>query len=73
MKRLIALVSVIAVLVSAVFASVAGADPGNSQGKGNGQLGPGNGNCTAGSQASPGNSYGADFKSGGFHGGGRRC
>ena len=51
MKRVIALVFVVAVVVSAVFAPVAGAAPGNGGGKG-----PDNGKarCTAGSLASPG-------------------
>jgi hypothetical protein len=57
MKRVIALVFVVAVVVSAVFAPVAGAVPGNGQG------GPENGmgRCTAGSLASPGLSWGVDL------------
>jgi hypothetical protein len=63
MKRIVALVFVVAVLVSAVFASAAGAVPSPpSNGQGGGQLGPGNGKCTAGSLASPGTSWGANWK-----------
>jgi len=61
MKRVIALVFVVAVLLSTVFASAAGAAPSPpSNGLGAGQLGPGNGHCTAGSLAS--NGLGAAFK-----------
>jgi hypothetical protein len=61
MKRMIALVFVVAVLLSTVFASAAGADPSPpSNGQGGGQLGPGNGHCTAGSLAS--NGHGASLK-----------
>jgi len=62
MKRVIALVFVVAVLLSTVFASAAGATPGGSNGQGNGQLGPGNGTPTAGSCLNSGNSFGADLK-----------
>lgn len=61
MKRMIALISVVAVLLSSVFASAAGADPNPpSNGQGNGQLGPGHGMCTDGSAAS--NGLGNKFK-----------
>jgi hypothetical protein len=53
MKRVIALVFVVAVVVSAVFVPVALANKGK---------GPGNGHCTAGSAMSPGLSFGADQK-----------
>ena len=57
MKRVIALVFVVTVLLSTVFASTAGAVPGANNGKG-----PGNGNCTRGSASSPGLSFGANEK-----------
>jgi len=61
MKRMIALVFVVAVLLSTVFASAAGADPSPpSNGQGGGQLGPGHGQCTDGSAAS--NGLGSQFK-----------
>ena len=53
MKRTIALVFVIALLVPAVFAATAGANNGK---------GPGNGRCTSGSLMSPGLSLGANEK-----------
>jgi hypothetical protein len=58
MKRVIALVFVVAALVSAVFVPAAGAAPGNGQGNG-----PDNGKarCTDGSLTSPGLSYGVDL------------
>jgi hypothetical protein len=62
MKRIIALMFVVAVLVSAAFAPAAGADPGTSMGGGKGQLGPGNGKPTEGSCSNNGLSLGADFK-----------
>ena len=63
MKRIMALVFVVAVFVSVALAPVAGAVPSPpSNGQGKGQLGPGNGRCTDGSLASPGNSWGANWK-----------
>jgi hypothetical protein len=51
----IALVFVVAVLLSTVFAAPAGADPSPpSSGHGGGQLGAGHGKCTDGSAASRG-------------------
>ena len=55
MKRVIALVFVVAVVLSTVFVAPAGADPSPpSNGQGGGQLGPGHGKCTDGSAASSG-------------------
>jgi hypothetical protein len=62
MKRAIALVFVVAVLLSTVFASAAGATPGGSNGQGGGQLGPGNGQPTVGSCFNDGNAFGAELK-----------
>jgi hypothetical protein len=58
MKRAIAVVFVVAILLSTVFVSAAGAVPGHGGGNG-----PDNGKarCTAGSLASPGHSYGVDM------------
>lgn len=62
MKRLIALVFVIAALLPTVLAASAGAVPSGSNGQGGGQLGPGNGMATEGSCSNSGNSWGAAFK-----------
>jgi hypothetical protein len=63
MKRVIALVFVVAVFVSAALAPVAGAVPSPpSNGQGGGVLGPGNGKCGVGSPLGQGHMYGADFK-----------
>ena len=57
MKRVIALVFVMALLAATVFAPAASAIPGNSQGKG-----PGNGQATPGACNNPGLSSGANEK-----------
>jgi hypothetical protein len=62
MKRIVALVFVVAVLMSTVFVAPVAATPGDSQGQGNGQLGPGNGTRTDGSCFNPGERVGALFK-----------
>ena len=63
MKRMIALVFVVAALASAALVPVAAGAPNPpSNGKGNGQLGPGSGKCTAGSLGAPGNHWGASLK-----------
>lgn len=63
MKRMIALVFVVAVFVSAALAPVAGAVPSPpSNGQGGGQLGPGNGQATLGSCFNSGFAFGAEFK-----------
>ena len=62
MKRVIALVFVVAVLLPTVFAPAAGATPGDSNGQGGGQLGPGNGQPTLGSCFNAGNAFGAELK-----------
>jgi len=60
MKRVIALVFVVAVLLSTVFAPAAGAAPGTGQGKGPNAAGKAV--CTDGSADSPGISWGVLFK-----------
>ena len=65
MKRVIALVFVVAVLLSTVFASAAGADPSPpSNGQGGGQLGPGHGVCTTGAASDNGLGGGSAASSG---------